>query len=91
VPYDTQQHGGCKRVNRVDVVTFVNYENVVDSDGDLRNSDKTAPKNILKRYSDCILDGIPQTRVTTGHFQIKLINPQKTVQRRPYKLRCERA
>jgi len=30
--------------------------------------------------------GIPQTRVMTGHLEIKLIDPQKTVQRRLYRL-----
>lgn len=43
-------------------------------------------KKILKCYSDCFIDGIPNTRVTTGQLEIRLIDQQKTVQRRPYKL-----
>ncbi|XP_043064141.1 uncharacterized protein LOC122320104 [Drosophila ficusphila] len=74
------------KTKRVDVVTFATYDNVVDSDGDLSNSDKMALKNILKRYSDWFIDGIPQTRVTTGNLEIRLIDPLKTVQRRPYRL-----
>ncbi|XP_049307209.1 uncharacterized protein LOC125777120 [Bactrocera dorsalis] len=59
------------KTKRVDVVTFVNYENVVDSDDDLSKSDKTVLKGILKRYSDWFIEGIPQTRVTTGHLEIE--------------------
>jgi len=66
---------------RVDVVTFVNYKNPVDSHCVLSDI-----KNILKRHSDWFKGGIPQTRVMTGRLEIKLIDPQKTVQRRLYRL-----
>jgi len=46
---------------------------------------------LLAKYSDCFIKGIPCTKVKVGEMKIRLIDPRKTVQRRPYRLRpCER-
>jgi len=41
--------------------------------------------SILKKYSSSFIQGTPHTRVTTGEMAIRLIEPNKTVQRRPYR------
>jgi len=71
---------------RVESIVITNYEDVIESNSELDNLDKAALINILKCYSDWFIDGIPKTRVTTGQLEIRLIDQQKTVQRRPYRL-----
>jgi len=44
---------------------------------------------MLQNYSGSFINGIPQSRVTTGQLEIRLIDPIKTVQRRPYRLSLE--
>lgn len=55
-------------------------------DTDLKGEDKVALIRILQKYSDFFIDGIPTRRVTTGVLRIDPIDPNKTVQRRPYRL-----
>ena len=45
--------------------------------------------SLLKDNSDHFIMGIPCGRVSTGKLEIKLINPNHTVQRRPYRLSTE--
>lgn len=42
--------------------------------------------DILEQYSDYLIKGFPTTRVNTGELVIRLIDPSRTVQRRPYRL-----
>lgn len=42
--------------------------------------------NIIKEFKDSFTSGNRVTRVTTGELKIKLKNPDKIVQRRPYRL-----
>lgn len=53
-----------------------------DLDGDVTNS----LLNLLGTYYDNFVEGVPTKRVTTGEMKIDLIDPSKTVQRRPYRL-----
>lgn len=71
---------------RVESLVTINYEEVIETNHELDDLDKTALKKILKCFSDWFIDGIPKTRVTTGQLEIRLIDQQKTVQRRPYRL-----
>ncbi|KAI5696507.1 hypothetical protein M8J76_014663 [Diaphorina citri] len=42
--------------------------------------------SILKKYETFFTEGFPTTTVTTGELQIKLVDPNKIVARRPYPL-----
>lgn len=55
-------------------------------DTDLVGKERETLIELLSRYSDCFIDGVPTNRVTTGKIKIELIDPHKTVQRRPYRL-----
>jgi len=47
--------------------------------------------SLLAKYSNSFITGIPSTKVKIGEMKIRLIDPTKTVQRRPYRLcPCER-
>jgi len=48
--------------------------------------DKSLLYDILNEYSSSFIDGIPKNRVTTGQLEIRLVDSNKTVQRRPYRL-----
>jgi len=43
-------------------------------------------KNIFYQYTEHFIIGIPSRRVTTGELEIRLLDANKTVQRRPYRL-----
>jgi len=58
-------------------------------DTDLLGSDKDQLLSILREFSKSFITGIPQSRVTTGQLEIRLIDENKTVQRRPYRLSVE--
>lgn len=55
-------------------------------DTDLIGTDRKSLIELLNKYADCFIEGIPTRRVKTGELEITLIDPHKTVQRRPYKL-----
>lgn len=55
-------------------------------DTDLTGKDKTDLLAILDKYSEHFIDGTPNKRVTTGELQINLIDPNRIVQRSPYRL-----
>ncbi|XP_044573262.1 uncharacterized protein LOC123257593 [Drosophila ananassae] len=56
-------------------------------DTDLHGQDKDKLLSILQGYSNSFINGIPQSRVTTGQLEIRLIDQNKTVQRRPHVVR----
>jgi len=51
--------------------------------------DKGRLISMLQNYSQSFKNCIPQCRVTTGQLEIRLIDPSKTVQVRPYRLSAE--
>jgi len=53
---------------------------------DLSESDKAELAEVLKSYAPKFINGIPSSRVTTGELDIRLIDANKTVMRRPYRL-----
>lgn len=53
---------------------------------DLSDVEKPKLLSLLKRFANFFADGYPKTRVTTGQLEIRLIDPNLTVQRRPYRL-----
>ncbi|CAK1548125.1 unnamed protein product [Leptosia nina] len=55
-------------------------------DTDLVGSDKDKLFAILKKYSDYFIQRLPTSWVKTGELKIDLIDPTKTVHRRPYRL-----
>ncbi|XP_043862569.1 uncharacterized protein LOC122756547 [Drosophila santomea] len=55
-------------------------------DTDVHGSDRDQLLSILQEYSGSFIGGIPQSRVSTGQLEIRLIDQNKTVQRRPYRL-----
>ncbi|XP_076283962.1 uncharacterized protein LOC143210721 [Lasioglossum baleicum] len=55
-------------------------------DTDVPPEHKAQLSNLLNEFSDTFIDGLPRTRVTTGELKIRLVDPTKTVQRRPYRL-----
>lgn len=55
-------------------------------DTDLTGEDKKRLFNILCRYSEYFIEGMPTRRVTTGEMNIDLIDPYKVVQRRPHQM-----
>jgi hypothetical protein len=58
-------------------------------DTDLHGPDRDQLLSIIQEYSGSFINGIPQSRVTTGQLEILLIDQNKTVQRRPYRLSVE--
>lgn len=42
--------------------------------------------SVLKDFSEYFTTEMPKTRVNTGELKIRLVDPHKTVQRRPYRL-----
>ncbi|XP_046976624.1 uncharacterized protein LOC124542776 [Vanessa cardui] len=56
---------------------------------DVNNTYKSELLKILNRFSNFFITGMPTTRVTTGELNIRLIDPNRTVQRRPYKMSIE--
>lgn len=72
-----------KDVNLSDKSSNLDFKNI---DTDLRGDDELALIKILKKYSEFFTDGIPTRRVKTGVLRIDLIDPNKTVQRHPYRL-----
>ncbi|KAJ8732472.1 hypothetical protein PYW07_015071 [Mythimna separata] len=56
-------------------------------DCDLTNADEIAQLySLLNKYEHLFIRGFPTTRVNTGKLEIRLKNPDKYVERRPYRL-----
>nr|XP_026499846.1 uncharacterized protein LOC113403492 isoform X1 [Vanessa tameamea] len=45
--------------------------------------------DVLNQFSEYFITGLPTTRVNTGELKIKLIDSNRTVQRRPYRMSTE--
>jgi len=75
-----------KQVNSISDETITNYDKLFDENYDLSDNDKSKLKNIVDQYTEHFLVGIPSRRVTTGELEIRLLDANKTVQRRPYRL-----
>lgn len=58
--------------------------NMIDTD--LTGNDRLRLTEILNKYTDYFIKGIPKRRVQTGKMEIKLQDPQKVVTRSPYRL-----
>jgi len=56
-----------------------------DINTELYEQDKIKQHSLLAKYSNSLIKGIPCTKVKVGEMKIRLIDPRKTVQRRPYR------
>jgi len=56
---------------------------------ELCGEDRKILVNLLNEFCDSFIDGFPKNRVTTGELEVRLIDPIKTVHRRPYRLSIE--
>lgn len=56
---------------------------------DVTGSDKSKLLQTVSQFSDFFITGLPTTRVNTGELKIKLIDPNRTVQRRPYRMSAD--
>ncbi|XP_075210528.1 uncharacterized protein LOC142317866 [Lycorma delicatula] len=56
---------------------------------DVDKNDKIRLVSILKEYESSFITGFPRTRVNSGELDIRLIDTNVTVQRRPYRLSVE--
>jgi len=77
-----------KQINSISDETITNYK-LFDENYDLSDNDKSKLKNIVDQYTEHFIVGIPSRRVTTGELEIRLLDANKTVQRRPYRLRVD--
>jgi len=75
-----------KQINLISDETIPNYNKLFDENYDLSDNDKSKLKNIVDQYTEHFIVGIPSRRVTTGELEIRLLDANKTVQRRPYRL-----
>ena len=70
-------------VNFCELPSNTNIENI---DSDISKENKPALISVLNEYSESFTDGLPKKRVCTGEVNIRLTEPNLTVQRRPYRL-----
>ncbi|XP_076283966.1 uncharacterized protein LOC143210725 [Lasioglossum baleicum] len=61
-------------------------DNFNSIDTDIVGPDKEALINLLNGFSESFVIGTPTGRINSGELLIKLIDPNRTVQRRPYRL-----
>ena len=66
--------------------TVENEIDVSEVDTEVLGNDKGRLISILKRFKNSFITGFPRTRLTTGQLEIRLIDPNVTVQRSPYRL-----
>lgn len=64
----------------------VDQSNLSSVDTDLEGDEKERLFSILRKYRGYFIEGMPTRRVTTGEMKIDLIDPHKTVQRRPHQM-----
>lgn len=62
-----------------------NCVSLTNIDTELCGVDKSTLLKILSEFLNAFINGFPKSRVTTGELEIRLIDPNKTVQRRPYR------
>ncbi|CAD6208687.1 GSCOCG00012753001-RA-CDS [Cotesia congregata] len=72
--------------NKLESISKIHFN---DIDTDVIGDDKEKLISILKEYTDSFIQGFPSTRVNTGELKIRLVDPNVTVQRRPYRLSAE--
>lgn len=75
-----------KVVDQCSVSEPINFSNV---NTDIPTEYKPELIKILQEYSKSFVDGLPTTRVNSGELKLRLIDSNKTVQRRPYRLTPE--
>ncbi|XP_046629534.1 uncharacterized protein LOC124309914 [Neodiprion virginianus] len=76
-----------KRIPRVNVCE-VDYHsfNFDEIKTDVSEFDKRLLVDVLNKFRSTFVIGTPKSRVTTGQLEIRLLDPNRTVQRRPYRL-----
>jgi len=78
-------------ISRAKIINLCTGSEPADIDTELDEENKIKLYSLLAKYSDCFIKGIPCTKGKVGEMKIRLIDPRKTVQRRPYRLNpCER-
>ncbi|XP_033317710.1 uncharacterized protein LOC117215441, partial [Bombus bifarius] len=60
--------------------------NINEVDTDVVGNDKDRLISVLEKYKESFITGFPRNRVNTGQLEIRLIDPNVTVQRSPYRL-----
>ena len=77
----------CKRkiVNACNK-TAENEIDLNEVDTEVLGDDKGRLISILEKFKNSFITGFPRTRVNTGQLEIRLIDPNVTVQRSPYRL-----
>lgn len=70
----------CKKSDQSDTIGFESINTEVPSEF------KPQLIAVLKEFSSSFAHGIATSRVNTGQLEIRLVDPTKTVQRRPYRL-----
>lgn len=63
-----------------------NDEKLCELNTDLVGEDIDKLKSLIRKYSKSFINGIPSSRVRSGEMKIKLVDPNRIVQRRPYRL-----
>lgn len=63
-----------------------NEININEVDTDIIGNDKNRLISVLEKFKDSFITGFPRARVNTGQLEIRLIDPNVTVQRSPYRL-----
>ncbi|XP_050495327.1 uncharacterized protein LOC126876528 [Bombus huntii] len=66
--------------------TSKNEININAVDTDVVGNDKSRLISVLEKFKNSFITGFPRTRVSTGQLEIRLIDPNVTVQRSPYRL-----
>jgi len=77
--------GTNKQINSISDETITNYDKLFAENYDLSDNDKSKLKNIFDQYTEHFIIGISSRRVTTGELETRLLDANKTVQRRPYR------
>ncbi|XP_012246642.1 uncharacterized protein LOC105681473, partial [Bombus impatiens] len=75
----TKMVNACSRVAK-DAV------NINEVDTDVVGNDKNRLTSVLQKFKESFITGFPRYRVNTGQLEIRLIDPNVTVQRSPYRL-----
>jgi len=83
ISYDGFKIVRSKIVNACNLSDPVNFDNL---ETEVVADERVKLISLLKKYSTSFIEGTPQTRVGTGEMCIRLLEPTKTVQRRPYRL-----
>ena len=66
--------------------TAENETELNEVDTEVHGNDKGRLISILEKFKNSFITGFPHTRVRTGQLEIRLIDPNVTVQRSPYRL-----